>query len=210
QIVISKGITLDLNGYTVSSSSTLSNIIKVSGGTESVPVMITDNQASDHSDAGTVVTRSGISVGTGYTQIEKINIETELTDYQSAAGIYCAATSAVLPVKGVNIAVESTSSIDNPVLSGVYVAAGNATVSLMDDDDAESFPMTVSVKASSGTVQAVYNAYDTSNVSVYGGYYEVSSTKTRNSATLNIVSRKSGCSIYDGYFMLKDTDGVTI
>ncbi len=115
-ISLPQGITLDLNGKTLTLDKTV-DLSLVGGVDEDNATVITDSIATSHATAGTI--KALIKIGAGYTKIEKINIDTTEIGKSSTLNILGTTTSlATVNINGINM---RTASVDSSTVSSTSV-----------------------------------------------------------------------------------------
>lgn len=188
-LFIRTGITLDLNGHDITGSRLL-----VSGGTESAPVTITDNQATSFSDAGTISAIQGLGVNGGSVVLRHI----KLVGGGQAVEVPWGSSGVSLLLDGVNITVSSSTSLVQGINIG---SAAQITVQPGTDD----FPTTVSVTttSTSGGAQAsiVYASNFSGTTRIEGGTFSADAGQ----GTGYIFAGTAPCEIQNGSFDLNGT-----
>ena len=154
-ISITEGITLDLCGYDITKSF---RAVKLSGGTETDPIVITDSAATSHTSAGTIDggTNQPVYISDGYVKIEKVNLKANwVASNGTCTGIYFdewSGREVVLVIDGINIGITSAATAGSSQTYGVSAYTGSVTV---NNTNPTSFPTEFNIKASAGTTAAV-------------------------------------------------------
>lgn len=202
---IDKGLTLDLNGHELYSSSSLTNALLISGGTVDYPVTITDNKATSHANAGTITSNMGIWIQSGYAVVEKVNLKSSTSAFAQGLTLKGYAGDGEVQLRGINIEAQGKSAqFSNPVCA-VYI---DKTVTVSADDYDQSFPLTATIhntaQSNNGNTSAFYVASSTPNIQINGGTYAM--TAQGEATVIGANSSYSTCAdIHDGYFTLTST-----
>ena len=203
---IDNGLTLDLNGHKLYSSSSLTNALLISGGTADHPVKITDSQAGNHENAGTIAANQGIWIKGGNVVIEKINIESKTTALSKGITLKDYTGEGEVELLGVNIEVQGKYASYTDSVCAVYV---NKVVQITMDDLNDSFPLTVSVEniatSDSGCAYAFFVGSGVPDIKIEGGTYSM--TAQGEAAVIGANSNSYYADINGGYFKMTSTSG---
>ncbi len=164
-ISIPGGITLDLNGKTITLDKSVA--LNIAGGTVENPTLITDTSATSHDNAGVI--KALVKVGDGYTNIEKVNVDT--TEIEKFSSINISGTSsskAIVSVKGIKLNTAPNES--NTSYGDFYFNLADLTVDNLNSD----FPLVVNSAYkfnSTSYYHTVFYGKSDTNLVINGGYF---------------------------------------
>ncbi len=171
-ISIPSGITLDLNGKTITLDKSV--FLNIAGGTIEYPTLITDSTATSHDDVGTV--KALFNISGGYTNIEKINIDTtEIAKISTFTITGESSNLAIVNIKGVNI---KTSTADSSSSYGDFTNK-YAQITIDNLNDNFGFALSSNYKnTSTSYAHKIFQNLTSATVIINGGVF----TLTENGA----------------------------